>query len=74
MRYGNEHESPWEGAAKWVRVRDRDDVGKVVMPGKNVGLEYCYAVLFEITGEVRFYRQQDCIRCDASGGTHPTSA
>ena len=74
MRYGNEYESPWDGAAKWVVVRDRDDVGRVVMPGQNIGQEYCYAVLFEATGEVRFYRQQDCIRSDASGNTRPPSA
>lgn len=62
-------ESPWEGAAKWVRVRDREDVGIVVMAGKNIGRVYCYAVLFESTGEVRFYQQDDCIRCDATGNT-----
>ena len=28
-------EGPWEGALKWVKVRDREEVGKVVDGGKN---------------------------------------
>lgn len=54
-------------APEYVKVRDRDDVGKVVMAGKNIGREYCYAVLFETTGEVKYYKTEFCTRCDSNG-------
>ncbi|WP_453985861.1 hypothetical protein [Brevibacterium casei] len=46
---------------RWMKVRDRDDPGKVIHPGKNIGDEMCLALLFERTGEVRFYRKEDCV-------------
>jgi hypothetical protein len=41
-----------------VRVPNRDEVGEVVDPGKNIGLGtcmYCVAVHFPSTGEVIYY-------------------
>lgn len=35
---------------RWMKVRDRDDPGKVIHPGKNIGDEMCLALLFERTG------------------------
>lgn len=62
-------DGPWEGTLKWVRVKDRDEVGKVVDGGKNIGYEYCCGVLFESTGQICYYRIKDVIRCDEAGNT-----
>ena len=43
---------------KRVKVRDRDDVGKVIQWGKNLGSNpaiYCAVIYFPETGECRFY-------------------
>jgi hypothetical protein len=64
-------DDPWEGGLKWVRVKNRDEVGKVVDGGKNIGSEYCCGVLFESTGQVCYYRINDVTRCDAAGNTSP---
>jgi hypothetical protein len=61
----------WEGALKWVKVRDREEVGTVVDGGKNIGREYCVGVLFESTGQVCYYRIKDVQRSDQDGNTEP---
>ncbi|MCR6483998.1 hypothetical protein M8542_14330 [Amycolatopsis sp. OK19-0408] len=46
-----------------VKVRDREDVGIVIDPGKNFGVGgpagfvYCLGIHFPDTGEVRYYDQ-----------------
>lgn len=67
-QYGD---GPWEGALKWVKVRDRDEVGKVVDGGKNIGSEYCCGVLFESSGQICYYRIKDVQRSDQDGNTQP---
>jgi hypothetical protein len=62
---------PWTGAAKYVKVRDREEVGVVLVSLVNIGngdrnVE-CYALLFESTGQVVHYARSACIRCDAGG-------
>lgn len=67
-QYGD---GPWEGALKWVKVRDRDEVGKVVDGGKNIVSEYCCGVLFESSGQICYYRIEDVQRSDQDGNTQP---
>lgn len=73
--FGASSEGPWEGAPKWVRVRDRNDIGKVIQPGKNLGSGhsnvYAFVVHFEETGEVCFYETGRVTRCDQDGNTEP---
>jgi hypothetical protein len=71
IQYGD---GPWEGGLKWVKVKDRDEVGKVVDGGKNIGYEYCCGVLFRSTGQVCYYRVDDVTRCDEQGNTAPPGA
>lgn len=52
-------------------VRDREEVGKVVDGGKNIGYEYCCGVLFQSSGQICYYRTQDVQRCDKDGNTQP---
>lgn len=55
----------------YVRVEGRDDVGKVIQAGKNLGggvnNVYAYVIHFESTGEVCFYDSGRVTRCDENG-------
>lgn len=62
-------DSYWEGAAKFVKVKDRDDIGRVIQAGTNIGHEYCYGVMFDSTGEVKHYSVRHVTRCDPQGNT-----
>lgn len=61
-------DGPWEGAIKWARVPDRDDIGQVIQGGTNIGRVYCLALRFP-SGLVAYYDNATCIRCDESGNT-----
>ena len=64
-------DSPWEGAMEWVKLCDRDEVGRVIDGGKNIGSEYCCGVLFESFGQLGYYRIKDVQRSDQAGNTQP---
>ena len=57
-----------EDFPRWVRVSDREDVGEVIQPGKNLGSTrsvYCYVIYFPDTGECRFYNARRITRAEA---------
>jgi hypothetical protein len=55
------------GPPDYVKVEGRDEVAKVIQGGTNIGSVYCYALLFEATGEVAYYAIAQLTPCDAAG-------
>lgn len=52
------------GPPDYVKVEGRDEIAKVVQGGHNIGNVYCYAVMFESTGEVANYAVSALTPCD----------
>ena len=47
-----------------VRVPEREEVGEIVDPGKNIGWLYCVGVHFPGTGEVAYYARDRVATAD----------
>lgn len=70
-------ESPWDGPAIWVKVKERPEVGQVVGESIPIGVRKtgtdseetvsAYAVRFDETGEIAYYDTERVFPCDMDG-------